>query len=52
MNSEEDLVCPNCLIPFDTKADLSEHSCVHIKTEVNDSKDQKQTYIHNVDLTI
>ena len=50
MNSEEDLVCPNCLITFDTKADLSEHSCVHIKTEVNDSKDQKQTYIHNEDL--
>jgi len=50
MNSEEDLVCPNCLIPFDTKADLSEHSCVHIKTEDNDSKDKNKTYIHVEDL--
>ena len=50
MNLENDLVCPNCLVSLDTKADLSMHSCVHIKMEVNDSKDQKQTYNPGIDL--
>ena len=50
MNSEKDLGCPNCLISFDTKADLSSHSCIQIKTEANDLKDQKQTYASDVDL--
>ena len=50
MNSEKDLGCPNCLISFDNKADLSSHLCVQIKTEANDLKDQKQTYGSDVDL--
>ena len=50
MNSENDLVCSNCLVSLDTKADLSMHSCAHIKIEVNDSKYQKQTYNPGIDL--